>query len=177
MGRTRRTFTAEEKFKVVMAVIQDGKAVSDVAKEKNIHPNMILNWKKKILENASMVFNRTRPDITEKAQKKKIDELEAKLQKKDEVIAEIAEENMLLKNFWWPELGKEKVSLEKRTLIETEVRKLAGKTEISVAVIASFAGVSKSTWHEWQTEKVLRQNIIMTRQDSTGIHRKSDRLL
>lgn len=178
MGRTRRTFTAEEKLKVVMSVIQDGKAVSDVAKEKNIHPNMILNWKKEFLENAFMVFNHTRSDITEKAQQKKIDELEAKLQKKDEVIAEIAEENMLLKkNFWWPELGKEKVSLEKRTLIETEVRKLAGKTEISVAVIASFAGVSKSTWHEWQTEKVLRQNIITTRQDSTGIHRKSDRLL
>ena len=43
------------------------------------------------------MFNRTRPDITEKAQQKKIDELEAKLQKKDEVIAEIAEENMMLK--------------------------------------------------------------------------------
>ncbi|MCQ2598713.1 MAG: transposase, partial [Treponema sp.] len=97
MGRTRRTFTAEEKLKVVMAVIQDGKAVSDVAKENNIHPNMILNWKKEFLENAAMIFNRTRPDITEKAQQKKIDELEAKLQKKDEVIAEIAEENMLLK--------------------------------------------------------------------------------
>ena len=80
-----------------MAVIQYGKAVSDVAKENNIHPNMILNWKKEFLENASMVSNRTRPDITEKAQQKKIDELEAKLQKKDEVIAEIAEENILLK--------------------------------------------------------------------------------
>ena len=97
MGRPRRTFTAEEKLKVVMAVIQDGKAVSDVAKENNIHPNMILNWKKEFLENAAMIFNRTRPDITEKAQQKKIDELEAKLQKKDEVIAEIAEENMMLK--------------------------------------------------------------------------------
>ena len=97
MGRTRRTFTAEEKLNVVMAVIQDGNAVSDVAKEKNIHPNMILNWKKEFLENAAMIFNRTRLDITEKAQQKKIDELEAKLQKKDEVIAEIAEENMLLK--------------------------------------------------------------------------------
>ena len=96
-GKTRRTFTAEEKFKIVMTVIQDGKAVSDAAKENNIHPNMILNWKKEFLENAAMVFNRTRPDITEKAQQKKIDELEAKLQKKDEVIAEIAEENMTLK--------------------------------------------------------------------------------
>lgn len=29
-----------------------------------------------------MIFNRTRPDITEKAQQKKIDKLEAKLQKR-----------------------------------------------------------------------------------------------
>lgn len=65
-----------------MAVIQDVKAVSDVAKENNIHPNMILNQKKEFLENAAMIFNRTRPDITEKAQQKKIDELEAKLQKR-----------------------------------------------------------------------------------------------
>ena len=34
MRRTRRTFTAEEKLKVVMVVIQDGITVSDVAKEK-----------------------------------------------------------------------------------------------------------------------------------------------
>lgn len=43
MGKTKKTFTAEEKLKVVMAVIQDVKAVSDVAKENIIHPNMILN--------------------------------------------------------------------------------------------------------------------------------------
>ena len=46
MGRTRRKFSSEEKLKMVMAVIQDGKAVSDVAQENNVHPNMILNWKR-----------------------------------------------------------------------------------------------------------------------------------
>ena len=80
MGRTRRNFSSEEKLKMVMAVIQDGKAVSDVAQENNVHPNM-----------------RHRPDITEKAQQRKIEELETKLKKKDEVIAEIAEENMMIK--------------------------------------------------------------------------------
>ena len=98
MGRTRRKFSSEEKLKMVMAVIQDGKAVSDVAQENNVHPNMILNWKKEFLENAAAVFDRHRPDITEKAQQQhKIEELEAKLKKKDEVIAEIAEENMMIK--------------------------------------------------------------------------------
>ena len=76
MGRTRRKFSSEEKLKMVMAVIQDGKAVSDVAQENNVHPNMILNWKKEFLENAAMIFDR---------------------HKKDEVIAEIAEENMMIK--------------------------------------------------------------------------------
>lgn len=58
---------------------------------------MILNWKKEFLENAAMIFDRHRPDITEKAQRRKIEELETKLKKKDEVIAEIAEENMMIK--------------------------------------------------------------------------------
>ena len=82
MGRTRRKFSSEEKLKMVMAVIQDGKAVRDVAQENNVHPNMILNWKKEFLENAAMIFDRHRPDITEKAQQHKIEELEAKLKKK-----------------------------------------------------------------------------------------------
>ena len=56
---------------MVMAVIQDGKAVSDVAQENNVHPDMILNWKKEFLENAAMIFDRHRPDITEKAQRRK----------------------------------------------------------------------------------------------------------
>ena len=37
MGRTRRKLSSEEKLKMVMAVIQDGKAVSDVAQENNVH--------------------------------------------------------------------------------------------------------------------------------------------
>lgn len=50
MGRTRRKFSSEEKLKMMMAVIQDGKAVSDVTQENNVHPNMILNWKKEFLD-------------------------------------------------------------------------------------------------------------------------------
>ena len=97
MRRTRRKFSSAEKLKMVMAVIQDGKAVRDVAQENNVHPNMILNRKKEFFEKTAMIFDCHRLDITEKAQQRKIDELEAKLKKKDEVIAEIAEENMMIK--------------------------------------------------------------------------------
>ena len=53
----------------------------------------------------------------------------------------------------WPELGKEKVSLKTRTLIETEVQKIHEKTEIKVSDLVAFAGVSKSTWHERKSRK------------------------
>ena len=33
------------------------------------------------------------------------------------------------------------------------MQKLAEKTEIKVSVLVAFAGVSKSTWHEWKTRK------------------------
>jgi len=38
------------------------------------------------LENAAMIFDRHRPDITEKAQQRKIEELETKLKKKAGLI-------------------------------------------------------------------------------------------
>lgn len=98
---------------MVMAVIQDGKAVSDVAQENNVHLDMILNWKKEFLEIAAMIFDRHRPVITEKAQQRKIEELETKLKKKDEVIAEIAEENMMIK----------------KTLEQRQIRKISFNAE------------------------------------------------
>ena len=48
---------------------------------------------------------------------------------------------------------EEKVSLKTRILIETEVQKIHKKTEIKFSVLAAFAGVSKSTWHEWKKRK------------------------
>lgn len=98
--QTRRSFTSTEKVKMVLEVIQEGKAASEVAKENNIHPNQLLLWKKEFLENAASAFDRKRPDITEKSQQRRIEELENQIAKKDSVIAEIAQENMeLKKNF------------------------------------------------------------------------------
>ena len=37
--------------------------------------------------------------------------------------------------------------------IETEVQKIHEKTEIKVSELVAFAGVSKSTWHEWRMRK------------------------
>lgn len=52
------------------------------------------------------------------------------------------------------------MSLEKRQLIEREIKRLHGLTGIGVLRLAGFAGVSKRTWREWQDrrERETRHN-------------------
>lgn len=95
--KTRRTFSPEEKARIVLEMLDGGRKPSEIAEEYNIHPSLLHEWKKEFLENAAAVFVRRRPDITEKAQAKRIEELEETLRRKDEVIAIIAEENMAIK--------------------------------------------------------------------------------
>ncbi len=38
----RKRYTAEEKAAIVLEVIQDGKKISEVAEEHQIHPNQIM---------------------------------------------------------------------------------------------------------------------------------------
>jgi len=93
----RRRLNAEDKAKIMSMVLLEGRSVSDVADEYRISPNKILGWRKELIECAAGIFAQKRPDITEKAQQRKIDALEKTLADKDAVIADIAQENLALK--------------------------------------------------------------------------------
>ena len=97
MGRKRKRYTSEEKIRILREVLEEGKSVSSVAEGHGIHPNLILNWRKQLFENAVQTFEIKRADITEKAQEKKEKALEEKLRNKDNVIAELAQELLELK--------------------------------------------------------------------------------
>jgi transposase len=96
MGKRKR-YTAEEKLKILRDVLEDGKPISQVAEQKGLHPNNIMNWRKQLLEGGVQVFQIKRADISDKAEERKITALESKLKQKDEVIAELAEELLALK--------------------------------------------------------------------------------
>jgi transposase-like protein len=75
--------------------------VSDLCDEFEIHPTLYYNWQKQFFENGAVAFER-RPNKAnvrrqQNAQEKKISQLEEKLQKKNEVVAELLEEHVQLK--------------------------------------------------------------------------------
>jgi len=73
MSRKRRNFSPEFKAKVVLEAIRGEKEINELASEYQIQPNLIRNWKKEFIANASNVFD---TKVDEKA-KEALDELES----------------------------------------------------------------------------------------------------
>ena len=96
MGKRKR-YTPEEKVSILREVLEDGKTMSSVAGEHSVHPNMLLNWRKQLFEGACETFVVKRPEVSEKAAERRAKELEEELARKDNVIAELAQEVLQLK--------------------------------------------------------------------------------
>ena len=96
MGKRTR-YTAEEKVKILREVLEDGKQISQVAEQYGLSPNNIFKWRKQLFEESVRTFQIKRPDISGKAEERKIAALEDRIKQKDEIIAELAEELLGLK--------------------------------------------------------------------------------
>ena len=64
MSRTKRTFSAEFKTKIVLEAIKGEKTINEIASEHQIQPNLIRNWKREFLEKAALVFDDKREENT-----------------------------------------------------------------------------------------------------------------
>ena len=62
MSRSRRNFSAEFKTNLVLQLLKGEKELNVLAVENDIQPNLLRNWKKKFLANASLAFNNKRED-------------------------------------------------------------------------------------------------------------------
>ena len=98
MSKTRRHFTAEQKAAIVRRHVSGKEAVSKLADEFGVQPSQIHLWVKQVLEAAERAFERSPGQRKgEGVKDRKIEHLEAKLVQKNEVIAELMEENVLAK--------------------------------------------------------------------------------
>lgn len=52
----QKTYTAEYKAKIVLEVLAGERELGEIAAENGLNPNMVRNWKKEFVENASKVF-------------------------------------------------------------------------------------------------------------------------
>jgi transposase-like protein len=98
MSRTRRQFTAEQKAQVVRRHLADKVPVSQLADELEIQPSLVHLWVKQVLDQAPRAFERSPGQRRqESAKERRIAQLEGKLAQKNEVIAELMEENVRAK--------------------------------------------------------------------------------
>jgi transposase len=104
-SRTRRHFTAEQKAEVVRRHLSDKVPVSSLADELKIQPSLIHLWIKQLLDQAEKAFERSARRSAQRAddaKSQRIAQLESKLAKKNEVVAELMEAHVQLKK----ELGE-----------------------------------------------------------------------
>ncbi len=96
--QARRHFSGPEKVAILKRHLAEGTPVSDLCDELGLNPNVFYAWQRQLFENAHQLFeNGRKARAVEDAKDKKIDQLEAKLQRKNEVLAELMEEHTRLK--------------------------------------------------------------------------------
>ena len=82
MQKKVKQYTAEFKTQVALEAIKGDKTIAQLASEYEISNKNIQNWKKEVLENAEMIFKRSKSERTHKAE----------LQEKDKLIDNLYKE-------------------------------------------------------------------------------------
>ena len=90
---TRKNYSSLEKVSILREHFEKQISVADICEKYRIHPNQLYRWKKELFENAVDIFSNKRG---RKKRSQTVD-LEAKLKDRNEVIAELLEENLKLK--------------------------------------------------------------------------------
>jgi transposase-like protein len=101
--RTRRHFSNEQKAALIRRHVIDKIPVSEICEQEKIQPSVYYKWMRDLFANAASAFEPPkRSSNRERQAEERIAYLEAKLKKKDEVIAEVTEEMVKIKK----ELGE-----------------------------------------------------------------------
>jgi len=103
MSKPRRHFDVTLKAQIVRRHLSGKEPVSALADEFGLQPTQIHTWVNQVLAQAEKAFERSASNgRVESAKDRKIEHLQAKLVQKNEVIAELMEDNVRTKK----ELGE-----------------------------------------------------------------------
>ena len=93
----RRRYTAEQKAELLRQHFGEKKPVSEVCNGAEIQPSLFYTWQRELLARAHTVFSSRRAPSREQELEEKVTRLEARVARKDQVIAEVTEEYVTLK--------------------------------------------------------------------------------
>jgi transposase len=99
LKKTRKNYTPQEKVVILRRHLLEKEAVSDICDKLNLQPSVFHRWLKEFFENGAAAFEHV-PNGSKKheaKQERRIEKLEEKIQKKNEVLAELMEEHVILK--------------------------------------------------------------------------------
>jgi transposase len=94
--KTRKRFTPQEKLAILRLHLLEHTPVSDLCDRHGIHPTMFYRWQKEFFENGAAALERRSKRATD-LKDQRIAFLEEKLNRKNEVLAELMEEHIQLK--------------------------------------------------------------------------------
>jgi transposase len=98
MKKQRRHFSGSEKVAILKQHLVEKVSVSDLCDRHKIYPNQFYSWLKDFFENGHAAFdNGRKAKAVEDAQAQQIQQLHAKLARKNEVMAELMEAHAELK--------------------------------------------------------------------------------
>ena len=95
----RRRFTGQQKVAILREHLVEKAPVSQVCDKHGLNPTAFYRWQKEFFENGAAAFETRRPggDAKTRHLEERVEKLQAKLVRKDEVIAELMEDHMRLK--------------------------------------------------------------------------------
>ena len=133
MSRSRRNFSAEFKTNLVLQLLKGEKELNVLAVENDIQPNLLRNWKKEFLTNASLAFDNKRED-----------NLWEKLAEERKEKAEYAKKvGQLTMQVDW--LKKNLKKLSDLTTRVNLVRNLSTTKELPVSTGAKLLGINRTS--------------------------------
>jgi transposase-like protein len=99
--KQRKHYTAEEKVAVLRRHLLEQEPITKLCDELGLQPTVFYRWQKEFFENGAVAFQ-TKARADHHTEQDRIEFLEKKIQRKDEVLAELMAEHIALKK----ELGE-----------------------------------------------------------------------
>ena len=96
MRKKRHNYTSQEKVAILKRHLIDRVPVSDLCDKYHLQPTVFYRWQKEFFENGAAALEKS-SSRRKKAEEKRIQQLETKLQTKNEVLSELLEEHIQLK--------------------------------------------------------------------------------